>query len=51
MNTMINDNWKNDRIASAHRGENPMVLAKLKSGFAVIGDTHFFLVIVFFCLM
>jgi diadenosine tetraphosphate (Ap4A) HIT family hydrolase len=33
--------WKQDRIASAHRGENPMVLAKMKSGFAVIGDTQF----------
>lgn len=33
--------WKQDRIASAHRGENPMVLAKMRSGFAVIGDTQF----------
>jgi diadenosine tetraphosphate (Ap4A) HIT family hydrolase len=34
-------NWKQDRIGSAHRGENPMVLAKMKSGFAVMGDTQF----------
>lgn len=33
--------WKNDRIGAAHRGENPMVMAKMKSGFAVIGDTQF----------
>jgi len=26
MNTKMNDGWKKDRIASAHRGENPMVL-------------------------
>jgi diadenosine tetraphosphate (Ap4A) HIT family hydrolase len=41
MNTSLNNDWKKDRIASAHRGENPMVLAKLRSGFAVIGDTQF----------
>ena len=34
-------NWQQDRIGSAHRGENPMVLAKMKSGFAVMGDTQF----------
>ena len=33
--------WKNDRIGSALRGENPMVIAKMKSGFAVIGDNQF----------
>ncbi|WP_174615470.1 HIT family protein [Virgibacillus ihumii] len=36
----VND-WKSDRISSAYRGENPMVITKLKSGFAVIGDTQF----------
>ena len=41
MKSTVNDNWKKDRIASAHRGENPMVLAKLNSGFAVIGDAQF----------
>lgn len=35
------DDWKNDRIGSALRGENPMVIAKMKSGFAVIGDNQF----------
>lgn len=30
--------WRRDRIGSAERGENPMVLARLRSGFAVIGD-------------
>lgn len=33
--------WKSDRIGSALRGENPMVMAKMKSGFAVIGDNQF----------
>jgi hypothetical protein len=32
------DSWKNDGIASAERGENPTVMIKMKSGFAVIGD-------------
>jgi diadenosine tetraphosphate (Ap4A) HIT family hydrolase len=33
--------WKDDRIEGAVRGQNPMVLGKMKSGFAVIGDTQF----------
>lgn len=33
--------WKADRIESAKNGTNPMVLAEMKSGFAVIGDTQF----------
>ena len=32
------ENWKQDRIGAAVRGENPMVIARMKSGFAVIGD-------------
>jgi diadenosine tetraphosphate (Ap4A) HIT family hydrolase len=32
--------WRKDRIGSAHRGENPMVMARMRSGFAVIGDTQ-----------
>lgn len=36
----MND-WKNDRIGSALKGENPTVIAKMKSGFAVIGDPQF----------
>ncbi len=35
------DDWKSDRIGSALRGENPMVMARMKSGFAVIGDNQF----------
>lgn len=35
------DDWKKDRIGSAVRGNNPTVLAKMKSGFAVIGDPQF----------
>jgi diadenosine tetraphosphate (Ap4A) HIT family hydrolase len=34
-------NWKDDRLGSAVKGENPSVLARLKSGFAVLGDTQF----------
>jgi diadenosine tetraphosphate (Ap4A) HIT family hydrolase len=34
-------NWRDDRIGSALRGENPMVMARMRSGFAVIGDTQF----------
>ncbi len=36
----IND-WKRDRIGSAERGENPTVITRMRSGFAVIGDTQF----------
>ena len=35
------DDWKKDRIGSALRGENPTVIAKMKSGFVVIGDPQF----------
>ena len=35
------DDWKKDRIGSASKGENPTVIAKMKSGFAVIGDPQF----------
>ncbi|MCO7125549.1 hypothetical protein NIE88_07165 [Sporolactobacillus shoreicorticis] len=34
-------NWRENRIESALNGTNPMVLSKMKSGFAVIGDTQF----------
>ena len=33
--------WLHDRVGAAERGENPMVLARLRSGFAVIGDVQF----------
>jgi diadenosine tetraphosphate (Ap4A) HIT family hydrolase len=32
--------WRGDRIGAAHRGENPLVMARMRSGFAVIGDTQ-----------
>jgi diadenosine tetraphosphate (Ap4A) HIT family hydrolase len=35
------EDWRNDRIGSAERGDNPMVIARMASGFAVIGDTQF----------
>ena len=34
-------NWKFDRLQSALSGENPTVFHRLKSGFAVLGDTQF----------
>ncbi|MFJ5115811.1 diadenosine tetraphosphate hydrolase [Streptomyces sp. NPDC088551] len=33
--------WRTDRIGTALRGENPTVLRRLTSGFAVIGDVQF----------
>ncbi|MEU5609731.1 diadenosine tetraphosphate hydrolase [Streptomyces sparsogenes] len=33
--------WQMDRIGAALRGENPTVLRRLESGFAVIGDVQF----------
>jgi diadenosine tetraphosphate (Ap4A) HIT family hydrolase len=32
--------WKNDRLGAAERGENPTVLARMRTGWAVIGDTQ-----------
>ncbi len=37
----MTDEWKKDRFGAIERGENPMVLARMKSGDAVIGDTQF----------
>jgi diadenosine tetraphosphate (Ap4A) HIT family hydrolase len=37
----VDDAWKHDRIGSALRGENPMVISRMPSGFAVIGDAQF----------
>ncbi|MEU0384213.1 diadenosine tetraphosphate hydrolase [Streptomyces chartreusis] len=33
--------WRDDRIGSALRGENPAVMRRLDAGFAVIGDVQF----------
>lgn len=35
------EDWKKDRIGSALRGENPTVICRMRSGFAVLGDTQF----------
>ena len=32
--------WRGDRVGSALRGDNPLVMARMRSGFAVIGDTQ-----------
>jgi diadenosine tetraphosphate (Ap4A) HIT family hydrolase len=36
----VSGGWRDDRVGSALRGENPLVLARMRSGFAVIGDTQ-----------
>ena len=33
--------WQVDPVGAALRGENPMVLRRLRAGFAVFGDTQF----------
>jgi len=35
------ESWKLDRFESCERGENPTLLMKMKSGFAVIADSQF----------
>jgi diadenosine tetraphosphate (Ap4A) HIT family hydrolase len=37
---MAGVDWRSDRLGSAARGENPTVLARLRTGWAVIGDTQ-----------
>ncbi|MFF4507560.1 HIT family protein [Streptomyces sp. NPDC001401] len=37
----MSGDWRADRIGAALRGENPTVLRRLESGFAVIGDVQF----------
>jgi diadenosine tetraphosphate (Ap4A) HIT family hydrolase len=36
----VGSDWRDDRVGSALRGENPLVMARMRSGFAVIGDTQ-----------
>jgi diadenosine tetraphosphate (Ap4A) HIT family hydrolase len=36
----VASDWRDDRIGSALRGDNPLVMARMRSGFAVIGDTQ-----------
>ncbi|WP_338780248.1 diadenosine tetraphosphate hydrolase [Streptomyces sp. DG1A-41] len=38
---MAVDEWRDDRIGSALRGDNPAVMRRLDAGFAVIGDAQF----------
>jgi len=35
------EDWKKDRIGSCERGENPTLMVKMKSGFAVFADNQF----------
>jgi|SRR5690606_12203043 len=37
----MSEDWKKDRFGAIERGENPLVIAKMKSGYACIGDTQF----------
>ena len=32
--------WRTDRVAAAAQGSNPTVLSKMRTGWAVIGDTQ-----------
>jgi diadenosine tetraphosphate (Ap4A) HIT family hydrolase len=32
--------WRSDRVGSAQRGENPMLMAKVPSGYVVFGDSQ-----------
>ena len=38
---MGTSNWRDDRLGSAERDENPLVLLRVRSGFVVLGDTQF----------
>ena len=35
------DDWKKDRIGSCVRGENPTLIVRMKSGYAVMADNQF----------
>lgn len=35
------ENWKEDRIGACARSENPTMIIKMKSGFAVLADNQF----------
>lgn len=37
----MSDDWKKDRFGAIERNESPMILTRMKSGYAVIGDTQF----------
>jgi diadenosine tetraphosphate (Ap4A) HIT family hydrolase len=37
----MGDDWRDDRVGTALRGDNPTVLQRLTAGFAVIGDVQF----------
>ena len=37
----MNDEWKKDRFGAIERGEHPMVIARMTSGYAAMGDTQF----------
>jgi hypothetical protein len=36
----VTADWRRDRVGSALRDDNPLVMARMRSGFAVIGDTQ-----------
>ncbi|WP_274434221.1 HIT family protein [Alicyclobacillus sp. ALC3] len=41
MGILLQTDWKKDRFSAIENHENPMILARMKSGYAVIGDTQF----------
>lgn len=36
----MSKDWRDDRVGSALRGENSLVIARMRTGFAVVGHTH-----------
>jgi diadenosine tetraphosphate (Ap4A) HIT family hydrolase len=37
----MSEDWQEDRVSAALRGENPTVMSRLQASFAVIGDIQF----------
>jgi diadenosine tetraphosphate (Ap4A) HIT family hydrolase len=37
----LDPDWRSDRLAAARRGEHPLLISRMRSGFAVMGDTQF----------
>ena len=38
---MVHEPWMDDRIGALERGENPAAILRMKSGYAVLGDSQF----------
>ncbi|WP_018907590.1 HIT family protein [Salinispora arenicola] len=40
MNISTPSDWRRDRVGAAERGENPTVITRMRTGWAVMGDTQ-----------